>query len=88
MGIYDCKECYFVTEVNGEYECDCELNGGRCPLELTPDEAYAEWCLNNNWLDANHSRRNIGDFSAGIYVCGENLFDDEWKEWIEKQLCL
>ena len=53
---------------------------------MNTDKDYADWCLTNNWLDENHSRRNIGDYSAGYYVCGEDLFDDEWKEWIEKQL--
>jgi len=48
----------------------------------TSDEAYASWCLTNNWLDKNGARAAIGDFSAGIYVCGEDLFDDEWEAWI------
>lgn len=76
-------ECYFVTEVNGEYKCDCELYGN-CPLEPTEDEAYADWCLMNNWRD--NERMKIGDYSAGFYVCGEDLFDDDWRKWIEKQL--
>ena len=50
-----------------------------------PDRAYAEWCLANNWLDRDGSRAAIGDFSAGIYVCGEGLFDDEWEAWIKLQ---
>lgn len=47
------------------------------------DEAYAEWCLKNNWLDRDGSRAAIRDFSAGIYVCGEGLFDNEWEYWIK-----
>ena len=53
---------------------------------MNTDKDYAEWCLQNNWLDRDNSRKMIGDDSAGYYVCGEDLFDDEWKEWIEKQL--
>lgn len=53
---------------------------------MNTDKDYAEWCLQNNWLDRNNSRKIIGDYSAGYYVCGEDLFDNEWKEWIEKQL--
>lgn len=53
---------------------------------MNTDEEYAEWCLINNWLDKDSSRMKIGDYSAGYYVCGEDLFDSEWKEWIEKQL--
>ena len=53
---------------------------------MNTDKDYAEWCLQNNWLDKDNSRKMIGDDSAGYYVCGEDLFDDEWKECIEKQL--
>lgn len=33
----DCKECYFVELVNGEYVSDCEIYG-TCPCETTEDE--------------------------------------------------
>ncbi len=33
-----CKECYYVTEINGEYVADCELPGGKCPLENNEGE--------------------------------------------------
>ena len=36
MGIHDCKECWMVTEINGEYECDCILYG-TCPLDEKPE---------------------------------------------------
>jgi len=50
------------------------------------DKAYAEWCLGNNWFDKDGSRTAIKDFSAGIYVCGEDVLDNEWEKWIVKQL--
>ena len=47
------------------------------------DEEYADWCLTNNWFDK--KRINEGDYSAGYYVCGEDLYDNEWREWIESE---
>ena len=47
------------------------------------DEEYADWCLTNNWFDK--ERVNKGDYSAGYYVCGEDLYDNEWREWIESE---
>ena len=51
---------------------------------MNTDKDYADWCLWNNWR--NTERMKIGDHSAGFYVCGEDLFDTEWKDWVEKQL--
>lgn len=42
------------------------------------DLAYEHWCLFNNY-------RKL-DLQAGLFVCGENLFDQEWKQWVEEQL--
>lgn len=42
------------------------------------DAEYADWCLTNNWMKL--------DNEAGIYVCGERLFDEEWEEWIENDI--
>ena len=32
------KECYCVTEINGEYITDYELPGGKCRLESSKEE--------------------------------------------------
>lgn len=42
------------------------------------DLLYEEWCLGNNWSKL--------DNEAGIYVCGEGLWDDDWQQWIESEI--
>lgn len=41
------------------------------------DLSYGIWCLDNNWRK--------GDEQTGVYVCGEDLYDEDWKNWIENQ---
>lgn len=38
---YKSCECYFVTEVDGEYVCDCQISG-ICPLEEKEPEEGGE----------------------------------------------
>lgn len=49
-----CGECYWVTEIDGEYVCDCETPKG-CDLsgEVVWDEKYKEKVNNQSLLDEN-----------------------------------
>ena len=42
------------------------------------DLAYEHWCLKNNFSKL--------DIQTGLFVCGEDLFDDEGEEWIKEQI--
>ena len=60
------------------YDSGVDLHMIFAEEERKEDEAYADWCLQNNWLKL--------DERAACYVCGEDLMDEDWRRWIEIQL--
>lgn len=81
----DMSEFYLKSDTISEYnaaepnaEGKVELFGGNIDIRKAShewlvkhmDEQYADWCLNNNWMKL--------DKEAGLYVCGDDIFDDEF----------
>ena len=73
--LYDLGSGFNHLYINGEIKVDYFENvtiryWSHSDLQNYLDLLYANWCLNNNWQKL--------DREAGLYVCGDDLFDEEY----------
>lgn len=67
------EELAYYEKVAEKYAIeDLELSEEDLIPWYKTDKEYADWCLFNNWLKL--------DKEAGIFVCGEDIFDDIYEE--------